>query len=121
MNILDTSFLIELIRNNNLQDYIDNYISIITLEEILRALDKNKRQKIKELLTNALSIINIDQEIVEIYSDIFYTLKNNGKIKNDADIIISATAIKYNTEILTKDKDFIDIKEYYPELKVKII
>lgn len=49
-------------------------------------------------------------DAVKIASDLYKTLKKSGKIKSDSDILI-ASIVKANNEVLlTKDKDFEDIK-----------
>ncbi len=47
-------------------------------------------------------------------------LKKNGTPIGAMDIIISAMCMNRSSELLTKDSDFKNIKDVYPEFKVKI-
>ncbi len=47
-------------------------------------------------------------------------LREKGKSKGAIDILIAAMCLNRSAELLTKDKDFVDVKKIFPELKVKI-
>lgn len=47
-------------------------------------------------------------------------LRENGKSKGAINILISTMCLNRSAELLTKDKDFMDVKKAFPELKVKL-
>ncbi|BCU67993.1 hypothetical protein HS7_14300 [Sulfolobales archaeon HS-7] len=47
---------------------------------------------------------------MKIAANMHKTLKGNGKIKSDSDILIASIVIANNEVLLTKDRDFQDIK-----------
>ncbi|WP_231136407.1 hypothetical protein [Acidianus ambivalens] len=60
---------------------------------------------------NQIIIYPLTLDAVKIASNIYKTLRSLGKIKSDSDILI-ASIVKANNEVLlTKDKDFQDIRD----------
>jgi len=43
---------------------------------------------------------------------LYYELKGKGKLIADLDLIIASTAKAYNEKLVTKDKDFLAVKDY---------
>jgi tRNA(fMet)-specific endonuclease VapC len=92
----------------------DNYapalISPITLIEVLRGIEDNKRLQVRQLLQESYSILNLDNSIIEVYCKIYRKLKADGNLLSDADLIVAATAIAHNLVLETKDGHFRRLK-----------
>jgi predicted nucleic acid-binding protein len=107
MNLLDTGIILEMIKEKK---HATGVISPITLIEILRGIETKKRPKVKELLEESFSVLNIDNKIIETYCALYYKLKEEGMLIPDADLLIAATAITYNLALETKDEHFQRLK-----------
>src|SRR4030067_1352606 len=107
MNLLDTAIIIEMLRERK---HEVGAISIMTLIEVLRGLEANKRTKVKELLEESFNLLNLDNEIIETYCNIYHKLKKEGTLIPDADLLIAAAAIKHNMTLKTKDEHFKRLK-----------
>lgn len=106
--IFDTDYIIELLRKKR---YESGSISIITLIEALRGIDKGKRSKIKRLLEESFEVLNMDNKIILTYCDIYDKIKRKGELIPDADLIIAATAISKNQSLKTKDQHFARLRK----------
>ena len=114
MNLLDTDIIIETLQK---KEYITGAISPITLIEILRGIETKKRPKVKKLLEESFSLLNIDNKIIESYCTIHHKLKEEGTPLPDADLLIAATAIAHNLPLETKDEHFQRLKPLGLKLK----
>jgi tRNA(fMet)-specific endonuclease VapC len=108
MIFLDTN-IISYFFNSNLKvkekmlEAIDNDESICTtvinIYEILKGFrwrnNKRKELQFKEFLEDVI-IFTIDDDVIDIASDIYSNLRQNGKTIGDADILIAAIVIKNN-------------------------
>ncbi len=103
MMLLDTDAVIEILKKKR---YEAGKISIITLIEFLRGLEVERRKKAKELLEESFDVLNIDNQVIETYCNIYRNLKEEGVPIPDADILIAATAISNNMTLKTRDKHF---------------
>jgi len=103
MNLLDTDIIVELLRERR---HEIGAISIITLIEVLRGLEVEKRPKVKELLEESFNITSIDNEIIETYCNLHRKLKKEGASLPDADLLIAATAMSRNMTLKTRDEHF---------------
>ena len=108
--IIDTSVLIDILRGK--LKPIGDAISIISVMEVLRALDGEKRVKVFEELKNTYTIYPIDEKVALEYAELYSELKKKGRLVSDLDLLIASTAKAYNEKVLTKDKDFLNLKEY---------
>jgi len=108
MNLLDTDIIVDLLRKRR---HEVGAISIITLIEVLRGLEATKRPKVKELLEESFSLLNLDNKLVETYCNLYQKLKNEGILIPDADLLIAATAISNNISLKTKDEHFERLKK----------
>lgn len=121
--ILDTNIVTYLLKKNekiilklvdakNAQKNI--FISVITYYEIKRGLlDVNATQKIakfNKFCQNAI-IISIDVNIAEKASEIHANLKQQGRMIQDVDILIAATAIIHDLTVVSNDSDFTRIND----------
>ena len=107
MNLLDTSVVIEIIEKDN----ASGVISQITLFEILRGVDDEKRLLVKRLLVESFMVLNLDGNIIEAYCKIYRQLKNEGNLLPDADLVIAATAIAHDLILESKDVHFQRLKK----------
>lgn len=114
MNLIDTGILIDNMETNN---YSPAAISSITLIEVLRGIEDKKRLKIRQLLEESFSVLNLNNNIIETYCKIYSKLKEDGKLLPDADLIIAATAIAHDLILETKDAHFQRLKSL--SLKIK--
>ena len=83
MVLLDTSAVIEMLRKNI---YKPGAISIISLIEILRGVTRQKREIVKKALESTFEIINIDNDVILTYCDLYNHLKDRGELLSDADL-----------------------------------
>jgi predicted nucleic acid-binding protein len=107
MNLLDTDIIIEMLRERK---HEVGAISIITLTEVLRGLEARKRAKVKELLEESFNLLNLDNEVIETYCNLYHKLKEEGTPIPDADLLIAATAMSHHIELKTKDEHFERLK-----------
>lgn len=103
MNLLDTDTLVELLQK---REYETGAISIITLIEILRGLEPEKRAKVKELIEQSFNPLPIDNKVIKTYCNLYRNLRDKGIPIPDADLIIAATAVSHNMPLKTRDKHF---------------
>ena len=126
--ILDTNIVTYLLKKNEkiILKLLDAknakkniFISVMTYYEIKRGLlDVNATQKIakfNKFCQNAI-IISIDVNIAEKASEIHANLKQQGRMIQDADILIAATAIIHNLTVVSNDSDFNRINDIIPFL-----
>jgi len=107
LNLLDTGIIIEMLKQKR---YIPGVISPLTLIEVLRGVESKKRKRVKQLLEESFSVINIDNAIIETYCDIYGALKKEGNSLPDADLLIASSAIAHNLILDTNDEHFKRLK-----------
>lgn len=116
--LLDTNICVFILRGeNNLKVKIqsagiDNcYISEITLAELYYGAEcSNKPQKIRELINtfcNGIKIIPISN-ILEVYATQKASLRRQGKLIDDFDLLIGCTAISNNMILVTDNLKHLD-------------
>lgn len=123
-SILDTNILTAFLKDNpkvinKVGRYLDEHeelsISVVTYYEILRGLKelKNKRKlKLFHEMMEKTEIIVLTVEIGEKAADIYLELKKRGKLIEDADILIAASAMANDLVLITdNEKHFRRIKE----------
>ncbi len=107
MNLLDTGVVIDNFAEDN---YSSAAISTITLLEILRGLDEKKRASTNRLLRESYVVVNLDDDVIEVYCRLYRALKDSGNLLPDADLLIAATAIARGLTLETKDEHFQRLK-----------
>lgn len=105
--LLDTNVIIDSLQK---KQYQEGNISIITLIEVLRGINREKRQKIKQLLEKTYKIIELDNKTILTYSNLYDETKNKGKTLPDADLLIASAAIAHNLTLITNDQHLKEIK-----------
>ena len=122
-SLLDTSILIAFLRGersvvSKVKEYLEKFdklsLSIITYYEILRGLkylgNERKLREFEELMDKS-EIITLDRDIIRKASKIYAELKREGKIIEDADILIAATCLVKGFVLITdNEKHFRRIK-----------
>ena len=103
MNLLDTGIIIEMLKQKR---YSLGAISPLALIEVLRGVESKKRTRVKQLLEESFSVVNIDNSIIETYCDIYCKLKKEGTQLPDADLLIAASAMAHNLILETNDEHF---------------
>ncbi len=73
------------------------------------------------LLEGAFETINFSNPIILKASEIFTKLKKAGKLVNENEVYIAASAIVNKLRLYTKDHDFKEIKKLFPELQITVI
>jgi len=103
MSLLDTDAVIELLREER---YEAGYITVITLIEILRGIEDERRNEVKELLEESFDVMNLDNEAIKTYCTLYNKLRDEGEAIPDADLLIAAAAISHELPLKTGDKHF---------------
>ncbi|PVU70572.1 PIN domain nuclease [Candidatus Nanobsidianus stetteri] len=121
--LIESSAIIDYLKGNKkVKEVIlnsdDFYISSLTVYEIL--LGKVKESEILDFLS-AFRIINLTKKDAIIGSQIYKKLKDKGKLIGSFDILISAQAINRRLTLVTKDSDFLKVKEEFKKLNLILI
>lgn len=119
--LIDTNILIHLVRDNWIGRSIDSrfglrgrekrpLVSVITIGEALALAKKLSWGPAKiaalEDLFWTLVVVDISDEILDLYAEVDFFLCRAGKPIGQNDIWIAATAIAAGAQLLTTDKDF---------------
>ncbi len=107
MNLFDTGIVIEMLKQKK---YSPGAISPLSLIEVLRGAESEKRTRIKHLLEESFSVINLDNGAIEAYCDLYSRLKREGTLLPDADLLIAASAMAHNLTLVTNDEHFQRLK-----------
>jgi tRNA(fMet)-specific endonuclease VapC len=89
-------------------------LTVINEYEILKGFRWRNNQRKEELFTEFLKkvqVFTVDNEVVNIASDIYADLRRNGKTVGDADIIIAAIVINNEGILITNNK------KHYEDIK----
>jgi len=127
MPILDTSFLVDLIRGREgaqemLLDLEEKSVPLfttpITVLELYRGahLSRNPEKNLevaKEVLASLL-VLPLDDEACQVFGALSSRLKSEGKRIGEFDEVIAAIALCHGGEIVTRDGHFLEV----PGLKV---
>ncbi len=102
--MLDTSIIIEALKGST--SYEQGKISVLTLLEFLRGIPSEKRAAAKSLLEDAYDVVGMTNSVVLKYCELYESLKKDGRLLPDADLIIAATALAVGEPIVTRDRGF---------------
>lgn len=92
--LIDTSILINYSKKRKIEEIINNSIFVITLVEFLRYFGrKDERIEVKKTLEDLFSVVFIDNDVIDNYCGLYNELKKEGRLIEDADLLIAATAI----------------------------
>jgi len=123
-SLLDMSILIAFLRGekaviSKIEEYLEEFdklsVSIITYYELIRGLkylgNKEKLEAFEKLMDEC-EIIPIDRKIIQKVSEIYAELKREGRLIEDADILIAATCIVRKLTLVTdNEKHFRRLKD----------
>jgi predicted nucleic acid-binding protein len=98
--------------------YAPATISLITLMEVLGAVEDKKRPHTRQLLEKSFSILNLDNSIIEAYCKIYRKLKEEANLLSYADLI-AATAMAHDLFLETKNLHFVMLKPWF-KAKIRI-
>jgi tRNA(fMet)-specific endonuclease VapC len=89
--------------------------TVINVYEILKGFrwrnNKRKENQFKEFLEDVI-VFSIDDDVINIASDLYSNLRKNGKTIGDADILIAAIVIKNKGTLVSNNKKhFEDIQQ----------
>jgi tRNA(fMet)-specific endonuclease VapC len=127
MPVLDTSFLVDLMRGEEEAldalariegEYRDLSITVVNLLELFRGAYLSERReeniaKVMEIVEN-LDTIGISWDTYPIYGTLSLALKEKGISVNEFDAVIAALVLETDGLIVTRDRDF----ERIPGLEV---
>ncbi|ADX81785.1 MULTISPECIES: type II toxin-antitoxin system VapC family toxin [Sulfolobaceae] len=121
--LIESSAIIDYLKGNEkVKEVIlnseDFYVSSLTVYEVL--LGKVEESKILDFLS-AFKVINPTKKDAIIGSRIYKKLRDRGKLIGSFDILISAQAINKGLTLVTKDFDFLKVKEEFDELNLILI
>ena len=115
--LIDTNIVSAFMRGKpqvirKIEEYLEKHdtltISIITYYEIMRGIkalsSKTKVKSFHEFMS-ACNIEEIDLSIAEKAADIYDELRRAGKLVEDADILIAATAMKHGMVVVTDNTE----------------
>ncbi len=114
--LIETSVIIEHLKGTKKGSILQNlsgkfYSSVICFAEIyegLLHLPKNQQRKAKLSLNNFFNgldgILGIDSKVARLFAEIRADLRKKGKLIEDLDILIAATAIENNLTLITFNK-----------------
>lgn len=121
--LLDTNIITAFLKGNTavverVAQYINVHekltVSIISYYEILRGLkDLGSKKKLQafEKFVNGCEVEELGISVMDKAADIYVNLKNEGKLVEDADILIAATAMNMGFAVVTDNvKHFNRIK-----------
>lgn len=109
MNLLDTSAVIDRIRDGRATP---GAISAITLVEILRGVKAEKRAETKELIEQTYPILQMSNDVVLAYCELYDKIRKKGEQLPDADLLIAATAMANGLPLETADDHFRRLEPY---------
>ena len=107
MNMFDTDAMIELLRKKR---YEAGCFSIVTLIEVLRGIEDERRMEVKKLLEESFDVVNIDNKVILTYCTLYRKLRENSETIPDADLLVAAAAISRDLPLKTGDNHFERLK-----------
>lgn len=127
MAVLDTSFLIDLLRNKkeafSLRNELDSleptlYATAPSIMELwdgalFSAIPQREKEKVEQLL-RAIDILPLDSRGAKRAAEIGFALSKKGEIIQDEDLMIAGIALTNGEMVVTRDEHFTRI----PGLKV---
>ncbi len=119
--VLDTSALIEIFDRNKHRNLLDNdcQISIVSVYEYIRY--KKEKEGAKLFLEGAFETFGLSNPIILMAARIFITLKEKGITVKENDVYIAATALVNGADLYTKDKDFLEIRKHFKDLRIRML
>ena len=115
--LVDTSWIIEYLRNNplahdRLRTFRDEglYVSVITLAELYRGVFRSNNPERTEHglqdFIQGVTVLEITSAIARLFGELDASLRRRGTAVAELDLLIAATALQHDLTLLTKDSDF---------------
>ncbi|GBC69833.1 tRNA(fMet)-specific endonuclease VapC [archaeon HR01] len=101
--LIDTSVLIKRVKEKK---PVEGKISVITLIEMLRGIPGSKRGKLKKTIEEGFTVVEITNDVILEYCELYDKLKEKGQIMNDADLLLAASAKASGIPLITSDNGF---------------
>ena len=117
MTIFDTNILIDYLRGKEealeimTEGHSEISITVITGYEMLKGYRYGKEEAAVNELLNRVKIYHTDSKSMRVSGTLYRELKNIGRLKNEADILIAGIAIANNETLVTRDPDFSDFSD----------
>jgi tRNA(fMet)-specific endonuclease VapC len=116
MSLIDTNAVIDSLQYDAPRR---GAISVLTLLEILRGVTEGKRAELKTHLEDFHPVIGLDNDLVIEYCRLFDSLRTDGGLIPEADLIIAATATSKGLELETADQHFTRLQSHVLRLSVE--
>lgn len=124
MYLLDTSAIIEILHDTQAGKKIrevvrgkNHFISCVTVYELSK--HKKKNEKLEYLINNMASL-NLTKEGSKEAGEIYKAIPEKDEI-NEMDILIAGVSIGNQLTVISLDKDFKRMSEYYKKVKALVI
>lgn len=115
MIVLDTSAIIELNlgteKGKKIARFIEKEATAISAISVNEFLIGAKNKKLLDEFVKTTHILPFDAEAAYKSVEIEEKLKGKGKMINKLDILIAATVLVHGLQLITADKDFMNIEE----------
>jgi tRNA(fMet)-specific endonuclease VapC len=117
MSVVDTCFLIDLMRNDSgaltlAENEMDLRTTSISAAEFLFGAKRSRRQDlvtVSRMFLSYFPILPFDVESAQIYADIAEALQNGGSRISSFDELIAAIAIRHGETLISRDSHFSSI------------
>jgi len=117
MVIFDSNLLIDALSGQKKAiETIENYkgdnaaITVLNKYELLRGKKLSEQQALDAMI-GSLNVYSLGDREVEESARIYQAIKAKGKLINEFDILIAGIAVARNEVLVTRDKDFKEIKK----------
>ena len=117
MTIFDTNILIDYLRGKEealeimTEGHSEISITVITGYELLKGYRYGKEEAAVNELLNRVKIYHTDSKSMRVSGTLYRELKNIGRLKNEADVLIAGIVIANNETLVTRDPDFSDFSD----------
>jgi len=94
MTLTDTSILMDFLKGKI--EYLGDSISIISLMEVGRVIENKGRLEVFKTLEDMFKVYLVDEKVAVEYTELYYRLREKGRLIVDLDLIIASTAMAHN-------------------------
>jgi Predicted nucleic acid-binding protein, contains PIN domain len=94
MTLIDTSILIDFLKGKI--KYLGDSISIISLMEVGRVIENKGRLEVFKTLEDMFKVYLVDEKVAVKYAELYYRLRERGRLIVDLDLIIASTTMAHN-------------------------
>jgi len=101
--LIDTDKLISIEKGEEELPEDECFVSIITVYEFIRG--RKDFLKAKKLIEEIAVSLDVDNKVIAKATEIWRTLKKEGQLIDDRDLLIGATAIVYDLHLYTGNKE----------------